>query len=229
MAAVIATGRRLRTRMPGRELVVQSVVNWRTVRGYGELWRGSSDWIGRPSRYAATFLVEQEYRISRVWRGARGRARVGKVILAHPFYNSGPVSEVAPVKEPPGRAKLAAIPTATGSVVTATIGIVLEAALKFSTKRDETVTITSRLGANHFSGKFRVVFDEAPGTIARHSKITPFDIAHTALNRLKRPLSRGSSPAGYPAEPLISYQINRQLSGWNLPPLVIRAFGAHCQ
>jgi hypothetical protein len=36
-----------------------------------------------------------------------------------------------------------------------------------------------------------------------------------------------SSPAGY--EPLVSYQINRQLSGWNLPPLVIRAFRAHCQ
>ena len=36
-------------------------------------------------------------------------------------------------------------------------------------------------------------------------------------------------PSGYPAEPLVSYQINRQLSGWNLPPLVIRAFGAHCQ
>src|SRR6266852_388835 len=49
------------------------------------------------------------------------------------------------------------------------------------------------------------------------------------LSRLKRPLSRGSSPAGYPAEPLVSYQINRQLSGWNLPPLMIRAFGAHCQ
>jgi hypothetical protein len=32
-----------------------------------------------------------------------------------------------------------------------------------------------------------------------------------------------------PTEPLVSYQINRQLSGWNLPPLVIRAFGAHCQ
>jgi hypothetical protein len=42
-------------------------------------------------------------------------------------------------------------------------------------------------------------------------------------------LSRGFSPSGYPAEPLVSYQINRQLSGWNLPPLVIRAFGAHCQ
>jgi hypothetical protein len=41
-------------------------------------------------------------------------------------------------------------------------------------------------------------------------------------------LSRGSSPSGYPAEPLVSYQINRQLSGWNLPPQVIRAFGAHC-
>jgi hypothetical protein len=32
---------------------------------------------------------------------------------------------------------------------------------------------------------------------------------------------------GYPAEPLVSFQINRQLSGWNPPPLVIRAFGAH--
>jgi hypothetical protein len=41
-------------------------------------------------------------------------------------------------------------------------------------------------------------------------------------------LSRGSSPIGYPTKPLVSYQINRQLSGWNLPPLVIRAFGAHC-
>jgi hypothetical protein len=39
----------------------------------------------------------------------------------------------------------------------------------------------------------------------------------------------GSSPSGYPAEPLVSYQINRQLSGWNLPPPMIRAFGAHCQ
>jgi hypothetical protein len=42
-------------------------------------------------------------------------------------------------------------------------------------------------------------------------------------------LSRGSSPSGHPAEPLVSYQINRQLSGWILPPQVIRAFGAHCQ
>jgi len=42
-------------------------------------------------------------------------------------------------------------------------------------------------------------------------------------------LSRGSSPSGYPAEPLVSYQINRQLSGWILPPPMIRAFGAHCQ
>jgi len=29
------------------------------------------------------------------------------------------------------------------------------------------------------------------------------------LSRLKRPLSRGSSPAGYPTEPLVSFQINR--------------------
>ena len=50
-----------------------------------------------------------------------------------------------------------------------------------------------------------------------------------SLSRPRRPLSRGSSPAGYPAEPLVSYQINRQLSGWNLPPLMICAFGAHGQ
>jgi hypothetical protein len=50
-----------------------------------------------------------------------------------------------------------------------------------------------------------------------------------SLSRPRRPLSRGSSPSGYPAEPLVSFQINRQLSGWNPPPLVIRAFGAHGQ
>ena len=38
-----------------------------------------------------------------------------------------------------------------------------------------------------------------------------------------------SKPASYPAEPLASFQINRQLSGWIPPPLVIRAFGAHGQ
>ncbi len=49
------------------------------------------------------------------------------------------------------------------------------------------------------------------------------------LNRPRRPLSRGFGPAGYPAKPLVSYQSNRQLSGWNPPPLVVRAIGAHCK
>lgn len=31
----------------------------------------------------------------------------------------------------------------------------------------------------------------------------------------------------YPGEPLVSYQTNRHLSGWNPPPLVTRAIGAH--
>jgi hypothetical protein len=31
----------------------------------------------------------------------------------------------------------------------------------------------------------------------------------------------------YPHEPLVSYRINRQISGWILPQLMIRAFGAH--
>jgi hypothetical protein len=43
------------------------------------------------------------------------------------------------------------------------------------------------------------------------------------------PCHEGSSPSGHPAEPLVSYQINRQFTGWILPPQVIRAFGAHCQ
>src|SRR5215208_5451247 len=47
------------------------------------------------------------------------------------------------------------------------------------------------------------------------------------LNRPRRPSSRGFNQAGCPARPLVSYQINRQLSGWNLPPLVTRAVGAH--
>ena len=34
-----------------------------------------------------------------------------------------------------------------------------------------------------------------------------------SLNRPRRPLSRGSNPASHPARPLVSYQINRQLSG----------------
>src|SRR5262245_27951953 len=48
-----------------------------------------------------------------------------------------------------------------------------------------------------------------------------------SLSRPRRPLSRGSDPSGCPAEPLVSYRTNRQLSGWNLPPLMVRAFGAH--
>src|SRR5262249_48849926 len=49
-----------------------------------------------------------------------------------------------------------------------------------------------------------------------------------SLSRPRRPLSRGSSPCRYPHEPDVSDRINRQLSGWILPPLLIRAFGAHC-
>src|SRR6202049_198355 len=46
-----------------------------------------------------------------------------------------------------------------------------------------------------------------------------------SLNRPRRPLSRGVSPPGCPSKPPVSYQTNRQLSGWHLPPLVTHAFG----
>ena len=62
------------------------------------------------------------------------------------------------------------------------------------------------------------------GLLRLYSRYGPPD--RSAAHR--RPLSRGSNPCGYPHKPLVSYRINRQLSGWILPPLMIRAFGAHC-
>jgi hypothetical protein len=50
-------------------------------------------------------------------------------------------------------------------------------------------------------------------------------IAHPAVILM----SRGFDPASHPAKSLVNYQSNRQLSGWNLPPLVKRAIGAHCE
>src|SRR5262245_26279850 len=49
-----------------------------------------------------------------------------------------------------------------------------------------------------------------------------------SLSRPRRPLSRGSNPCSCLHKPLVSYRTNRQLSVWNLPPLMIRAFAAHC-
>jgi hypothetical protein len=49
------------------------------------------------------------------------------------------------------------------------------------------------------------------------------------LNRPRRPLSRGFDTISYPNMPLVSYQTNRLLSGWILPPPVIRALGAHSE
>ncbi len=48
-----------------------------------------------------------------------------------------------------------------------------------------------------------------------------------SLDRPRRPSSQGFDPVDYPTEPPASYQINRQLSGRNLPPLVTCAVGAH--
>src|SRR3954463_1065132 len=47
------------------------------------------------------------------------------------------------------------------------------------------------------------------------------------LHRPRRTLSRGFGPVGCPSKPLVSYQRNRHLAGWNLPPLANRAVGAH--
>ena len=53
---------------------------------------------------------------------------------------------------------------------------------------------------------------------------------HVTARRIAQPptgdLCHSSNPCGYPHKLLVSYRINRQLSGWILPPLMIRAFGA---
>ncbi len=50
-----------------------------------------------------------------------------------------------------------------------------------------------------------------------------------SLGRPRRPLSRGFDPASYPATPPVSFQNHRHLSGWNLPPSVRHALGAHSE
>ena len=61
------------------------------------------------------------------------------------------------------------------------------------------------------------------GLLGLHSRYGP-PARSTAQGGLRR---RASVTAGYPDKPPASYQCNRQLSGWLLPPLVIRALGAH--
>ena len=63
------------------------------------------------------------------------------------------------------------------------------------------------------------------GLLRLHSRYGPSDCS-TAQGGL---CHEASSQSGYPSKPLVSYQSNRQFSGWYLPPLVIRAFGAHCK
>jgi len=63
------------------------------------------------------------------------------------------------------------------------------------------------------------------GLLKLHSRYRPPDRSAAHGD----PCHEAPAPSGYPAEPLVSYQINRQFSGWLLPPQVIRAFRAHCQ
>lgn len=48
-----------------------------------------------------------------------------------------------------------------------------------------------------------------------------------SLNRPKTAFRHEAPIRQLPSEPLVSYQTNWQLSWWNLPPPLIRAFGAH--
>ena len=91
MAAVIATERPLQMRMPGRELVVQNVVNWRTVHGYGRQWRGSSDWHWSPEQISGwlkrAYPEDERYHVSHetIYRSLFVQARgvLKKELLSH--------------------------------------------------------------------------------------------------------------------------------------------------
>jgi hypothetical protein len=63
------------------------------------------------------------------------------------------------------------------------------------------------------------------GPLRLHSRYGPPDRS-AAQGDLCR---EAPDTASHPTEPLASFRINRQLSGRNPPPLMIRAFGAHCQ
>src|SRR5215831_13601911 len=83
------------------------------------------------------------------------------------------------------------------------------------------------MSPNHRSAESKISVDRKrpiQGLLRLHTRYGPPDRSAA----LRRPLSRGSNPCSCPHEPLVSYRINRQLSGWNPPPLMMRAFGAHC-
>ena len=61
------------------------------------------------------------------------------------------------------------------------------------------------------------------GLLRLHSRYSPLDRSAATT----RPLARGFGPTSCPAEPLVSYRTNRQLSVWSLPPLIRRAVEAH--
>ena len=100
--------------------------------------------------------------------------------------------------------------------------------------RAVSTTPANRKGAYVDAYPFRAAFPGNPAGRRSHldfrgllSPRIPVRGSHSlrpdvSLDRPRRPLSRGSDPTGYPAKPLVSYQIHRHLSGWNLPPLVIR-------
>ena len=65
----------------------------------------------------------------------------------------------------------------------------------------------------------RIVLFEA---CAGFTRVTPPTLAQPP----RRPLSRGFDGTSYPATPPVSYQLNRQLAGWNPPTGVSRLRGA---
>ena len=101
-------------------------------------------------------------------------------------------------------------------------------------RRAEPTTPADRAGAHVDCFRSHGLPQMAGGSASALSLSRPAQASLTlrpagSLSCPRQPLSRGSSPCGCPHEPLVSYRINRQLPGCNLPPLVIRAFGAHCQ
>jgi hypothetical protein len=68
-----------------------------------------------------------------------------------------------------------------------------------------------------------------PDQFRRTAELVEQDSARDEARRYSGRAADQIRACGYPHKPLVSYRINRQLSGWNLPPLMIRAFGAHCQ
>src|SRR4051794_8549828 len=93
--------------------------------------------------------------------------------------------------------------------------------------RSETMAVVRSSQVESHLGRTRLTSKAPYKACSGFTRVTARWIAQPPKAAFVTRLQPGSSPVSCPTKPLVSYRSNRQLSGWNPPPLVIRAVGAH--